>query len=315
MSWNLKIENVMYRTLLSFLFSLLFKMMLSQTIYVRETDSSGYFRFNKLSKGIVSAYKGSYDILKGQPVDFMIQWGISKNKDLYWTNGENIYKYNFANQSSIQAISNLHFILAFFIIDHFAFVAYNPSREEGLHDNRYARGLKFCRVDLNNGVKKYYPLPVGLNMSNLTVSPGMDWASFMSASSISSSKTINYKMILYDLENEKTTIIDSAKPADQSSFGDDEQYNSSLWSDSSTFVYYKHVPKSGNGRLFSYNIHSKSIKSELFTVPDQFFSWFGYYNRYFYFSERDNIYRINDTSKKKIVLSNPDVLQAVVTDN
>jgi hypothetical protein len=305
MSWNLKIKNIMYRTCLTFLFSLLFKMLLSQTIYIRESDSSGYFRFSKSGKGVVSTYKGSYDILKGQLGTYMMHWGVSKNGNFYWTNGENIYKYIFLNQSSKLIVSNLKVIFEFVILDHFAFVAYNPLPEEGPFDNRYERGLRFCRVDLNNGAKKYYSLPIGLNMSSLAISPGMDWAIFMSTSSISNSKKTNYKMILYDLENQKATTIDSAKPSNGSWFGDYDRYNSSLWSDSSTVVYYKHIPNSGDGRIFSYNVHSKAIKTELFSFPNMAFLWFGYYNKYFYFADRKTIYRINDASKKKNGIEQP----------
>jgi len=132
----------------------------------------------------------------------------------------------------------------------------------------------------------------------------MHWACFSSAGAISSEKTINYKFMLYDLQNEKIKTIDSAQPSKESWFGADDRYNSSLCVDSTTLYYYKHTNNNDYGKLLSYDLQSEKIAVKLSHIPERDLDWFGFYQGYLYTSDRSTIYKTQDGIKKKLIFDN-----------
>jgi hypothetical protein len=293
----------MKNILLFSLFNLYSLFAFSQAILVRGSDSLGYFVFEKVDSGKQSHYQGSYSVLSKEPVEFMTHWGLSKSGNCYWTNGENIYEYSFNKNVSRLLFFNLHFILEFVVRDSLAYVVYNPSKEEDEFENRYSKGIKFCSIDLNSGSRQYFRLDEDCNITNLSISPDRQWASFINTISIKKEDQTRYQLVLYNLGNGKIKIIDSGKYQKYEWFGDAGKYNSSFWPNSSKLLYYKHFRKDDYGSILEYDLASGVVVVKLPHVPERDFTWFGFYRDAFYFSGRDNLYKTKNGIDREIVIS------------
>jgi|SRR6185437_921098 len=260
-----------------------------QNFLIREPDSAGNFEFQNLCKGKVTVTSGSYDVLKGQPVKFMTKWGRSKDGKFFWTNGENIYQFHFNSQKSEVISSNWHFIVEFYVCDSVAYIVYNPSRQEGEHDNRYSPGLRFCCLNLNNGHRTNYQFPNNINFTNLSISPDRMWAVFVNTIFTTDENVKKYQLVLYDLKAGSVQIIDSGITSKDQWFGNDDKYNSCFWPSNTVLIYYKHMRKGDNGSILSYNILSKKIEPAINSIPERDFTWFGYFHHAFFFSNRTSI--------------------------
>lgn len=125
--------------------------LVAQQIIIRESDSEGSFSFVKVNvkDSQVVRYTETYDVLDNSDYKFMTNWRTSGIDTLFWTNGENIYMCNLRNhEKSTLVSSKLYWILELFVRQNFIYVVYHPSKVEGIHDNRYKRGLKFCRIQI-----------------------------------------------------------------------------------------------------------------------------------------------------------------------
>jgi hypothetical protein len=283
-----------------------------QDILIRQPDSAGHFIFKKFRGGSAITYFGSYDILQGQPVDFMTNWSLSARGELYWTNGENIYQFNCNTSRSKLVSAKWHFILEFCIRDSLAYLIYNPSREEGLANNRYETGLKFCSLNLKNGNRHYFHLPNTYNFTNLSISPDHRWAAFINTIRTRNKNITKYQFVLFDLYTQTLKILDSGISSKYQWFGDDDKHNSSLWQDSATLLYYKHTKDKDYGSILSYNTSSGEINVKLKEIPDRDFMWFDYDSIAFYFSDRNSIYKTINGKDRQVVVGHTNVLDATL---
>jgi hypothetical protein len=272
----------------------------AQQFVVRKSDSADFFSFLKLVDGKVSKYKEGYEILNSSQVHYMTKWDAATDGSIYWTNGENIYRCDWITKKSTLIFSNLYWVLEFFIRGNFAYVVYNPDKNEGAHDNRYSRKIEFCRINLRTHLKEHLLLPPGYNVTNLSISKDEKWATFINTR-IQNSNTVHYDLVLCDLVNGKSRRIDTAKTEHSSWFGDDDMTNSACWADSNTLLYYKHVNLNDNGVVMAYNIDAQSRKIWLPHFPQRDFTWFGAREGYFYCSDRHDIYRTRDGVKKEVI--------------
>jgi hypothetical protein len=270
----------------------LFQAAQSQDFVARQSDSAGFFSFVRMKGGRLSRYHEQPAVLQGSKFKSMIYWGISTDGLLYWTNGENVYRCDWdETKGSTQIGKGLHWILEFFLRGESIYIVYNPSRIEGLDDNRFSDGSKLCRIDLKTNQKKALPLPAGYNITNLTISPDMRTASFIHTIG---EENYKYKLVLYDISNRSVRIIDSADSKKSEWFGNDDEVNSSYWMDSSTLLYYKHIKRNDYGQIIAYHIPSNSKKIWLKNFPTRDFSWFSIKQNYLYFSGRNDISRTRD---------------------
>lgn len=283
-----------------------------QHFFIRESDSADHFVLKSIDNEKVTRYIGSYDILRGQPVKFMTNWSLSKDGKFYWVNGENIYEFDFDSQKSRLISSHWHFILEFFVIDSFAYIVYNPLTNEGPHDNRYSPGLKFCYLNLKNGQRNYFQIPGTYNFTNLSISPNRTWAAFINTIPTDNDNVKKYQFVLFNQRTRSLRIIDSAVSSKYEWFGDDDKYNSSIWADSSTLLYYKHTNGRDYGSVLSYSTLTKEAKVKLKSIAERDFTWFGFYQNAFYFSDRKGIYRIENSNDKRVIVRNSNVLQACI---
>jgi hypothetical protein len=268
--------------------------------------------FKKVHAGKATTFRGSYDILKGQPVKFMTHWSVSSSGECNWTNGESIYQFNFKTSKSRLVFSKWHFIQEFCVRDSFAFIVYNPSKQEGIDDNRFSPGLNFCCLNLKSGRRKYYDVPNKYNFTNLSISPDRRWAAFINTLFSKNGKFTKDQLVLFDLNTQTLKVIDSAENRHQW-FGNEDKHNSSLWQNSATLVYYKNTKEEGRGSILSYNTLSGEISVKLKEIPESNFIWFGYDGKAFYFSDRHSIYKTIDGKDREVVIGNQgDVLQATL---
>jgi hypothetical protein len=177
-------------------------------------------------------------------------------------------------------------------------VVYHPSEENGEYDNRYKKGLKFCRIQIGTWKKELLTLPSSFNVTNLTISPDGKWASFINTIL---AKDTRYQLVLYNMSNRNAIIIDSADTKKYEWFGDDDRFNSAIWANANKLIYYKHINNNGAEEMISFDIKSKSKQVILKSVPERDFSWFGYYDGYFYFSPRHTLFKTKDGIKKEPV--------------
>lgn len=229
----------------------------------------------------------------------MTNWRTSGNDSLYWTNGENIYVCDLSKQKKSTLIcNNLYWILELFVINGYVYVVYHPSKEEGPHDNRYKKGLKFCRIQIGTWKKELLPLPSALNVTNLSISPDGKWASFINTILLKDAK---YQLVLYDILNKRHVVIDSADSKKYEWFGDDDKFNSAIWTNANKLVYYKHIDNKGDGEILSIDINVKSKQVALKSFPKRDFSWFGFYDGFLYFSRRQTLFKTKDGIKNEPV--------------
>lgn len=194
-----------------------------------------------MEKGELHEYRGSLSILKGSRINSLLHWDVARPGIIYWTNGENIYRFDCKTQTSRLIYSKFHFILEFFLTDSLAYIVYNPSTHEDAGDNRYSKGSKFCYVNLITGIKKEIQIPPKFNFTNLSISPNQNWASFIYTLDIDHDKTTKYDLVLYNLRTQELRIIDSAKLSNHQWFGDQEKTNSSFRINSDSILYSKHT--------------------------------------------------------------------------
>lgn len=273
----------------------------AQQIVMRESDNEGNFSFVKVrvKDSLVNRYTESYEVLDKSDYKFMTNWGTSGNDTLYWTNGENIYLCDLRkHEKSTLVCSNLYWILELFVRNNYLYVVYHPSKEQRVYDNRYKKGLKFCRIHIGTWEKEILNLPPTCNVTNLTISPDKKWASFVNTII---AKNIKYQLVLYNFLNGNVTIIDSADTKKPEWFGDDDKFNSAIWTNANKLTYYKHIDNKSNGEIVSFDIRLKIKQVVLKNFPERDFSWFGYYDGYFYFSPRHTLFKTKDGVKKEPV--------------
>jgi len=265
---------------------------------IRRSDSAGRFVFLCGSNGVFTTYSygvGSRDGLDaGGSQAFMTKWSVSKDGEVYWTDGENIYRWDF--KRSVLVTGHLHRVLELFVRGDNIYAVYNPKKEEGIADNRYDPGIRLCRIHSGTGVKEDLKLPRGLNVTNLTVSPGEHWISFFDTKG----KTYGqYRLVLYNIASGELRIIDSADHGTGGTFGDEDKKNSSCWtgSGSDSLIYYKH---SDHGKLMLYRVAERSTTTWLERFPERDFSWFSVADGYLYCSDRLTVYRTKDGLKKQV---------------
>lgn len=279
----------------------------AQEMIFRESDSARHFSFTVIKGGKITKYKESYDILQGSMITYMTNWSASKDGILYWTNGENIYKCNFEKgEKSSLVYSKLYYILEFTVRNNLIYIIYNPSREEGLHNNRYSGGLKFCRINVNNWNKENLWLPPGYNITNLAISPDGQWASFIHTKT--EKEAARYELVLYNLLKKNSKIIDKADSRQMEWFGNDDMFNSAVWAGPDTLLYYKHLNDKNYGQIVAFNLKTGNKKISLSNFPQRDFSWFGFDDdNQFYFSERHNVYKTKDGINKEQIYNNGSV--------
>lgn len=285
----------------------------AQQYILRKTDSAGYFSFVKLREGRLSRHIGSYDVLQKSRYDYLTKWDVAENGVMYWTNGENIYRFDWNNNKSTLLFSHLYWILELCVRGDRIYIVYNPSKEIGLDDNRFAEGLRFCRFNIKTAKKEDLGLPRGYNVSNLTISNNEKWASFVNKQDDEGSKT---KLNLFNLKSKRIQSIDSANLQKSEEFGDDDKFNTAYWIDSTTLLYYKHIKPDDNGRILSYNINTGEKKVWMKNFPQRDFSWFSSDGHKLYCAGRSNLYRTSDGINKEIIADDrrldSNILQAIV---
>jgi hypothetical protein len=138
-------------------------------------------------------------------------------------------------------------------------------------------------------------------MTNLSISPGRKWASFINTI-FKSKDHETYQLFLYNLSSGELKIIDSAKYENNELLGESDKYNSTLWTDSSTLLYYKLTNKKGsNGCILMYNLATGKTSVRLENTPSGRLAWFDFFNGYFYFSTRHGLYRTKNGSDNEMV--------------
>jgi hypothetical protein len=287
------------------------KFISAQEFIARESDSAGYFYFVKIKDGNTLRYKESYSVLSGSKSHFMTKWSVSENAMLYWTNGENVYQCDITdNKASTLIYDHLYWILEFFVRGDFIYIIYNPSKEDGPHDNRYAEGLRFCRINIRSRLKEDLRLPPGYNVTNLSISKDERWASFINTKI---GKNPKYKLILFNISNGHVKTIDSANSNQFEWFGDDDHVNSAYWADSINLIYYKHVKSNDYGRLITYNVKNKTKQEWPMYFPERDFTWFSIVDNYLYCSGRHSLYRTKDGTKQETIFkSKANILDAEI---
>lgn len=279
----------------------------SQSIYMKlsslkDKDGTNFLIFNQDTRTAKNVHC-SYSILKGTMIDFMVKWGVGNDGMIYWTNGENIYKFNPSNESNKIVVAKLYSILEFAIRDTFAFVAYNPSDFNSEDDGRYSPGVKLMKINLKNGSKEQLYLPGNVNITNLSVSKGGSLVCFIDSKYIDDEKRTKYFLKVYNLKTKEFKVIDSAKYSRYEWFGSAEKFNTSVWLNDSTICYYKNVNKDTNGRLIEFNLTTNTKRTILNNIPQRDFSWFSYFNGKSFFSSRFTLYFTTDGVKKDEVYS------------
>lgn len=267
----------------------------SQQLIVRQSDSGRYFSFLRLDSQRLSYHKGDYEVLSEIPYKFMTRWGVSARKDLFWTNGENVYKYDWVTKKSILLYGHLNWILEFFVTGKYIYIIYNPTNGQSDHDGRYSEGLRFCRINVEDRSRLNIDFPKQYNATNLSISKDGRWASFINKRG---GKDIKYDLILYNLKNGKIRRIDSASVEHESWFGNDDMMNSAWWTDSVNLSYYKHSRKGDFGKIIGFNVITAKKNSWSVPFPERDFTWFALSEGYLYYSSRHSLYRTKDGIKK-----------------
>jgi hypothetical protein len=300
--------NLLYLILLSFQIQ-------AQNLYLKlePQEDGNNFLIMDMKNNIHKKVFCSYSVLKGTMIDYMTDWGVGSDGVIYWTNGENIYKFNAKNGISKVVASRLYSVLELAVRDSFAFVAYNPLNPDAPGDGRYAGGLKLIRINLKNETRVEIKLPPAMNITNLDVSTDGRIISFVDTRDIDMEKRTKYFFRTYDTENKQLKTIDTAVFYNYERFGDVDDFNGSQWINNKNFVYYKKEGKDSFGTIFLFDHATNSRRKILAKFPVRDFTWFAYYQENCFLSHRNQVYTISDGINKKIVYSGKeDIMEGLI---
>jgi len=277
----------------------------AQRYFMRVSDSAGHFCFvRKTEGGAALPYKESYVVLKGSQYNYMTRWGVSDDGTLLWTNGQSVYRCDWSPAGSKLIYRDLYWIHEFFVRGYNLYIVYNPSKEYGTDEGRYAKGLRFCRINLKSLKKEELPFPAGYNATNLTVSPGEKWVSFINTRG---DEYERYKLVLYGLSTREIVTIDSANYKQGSWFGDVDMFNSCYWTGPASLLYFKHAKLNDNGEIRCYRPDKKRSGLWLKHFPERDFSWYSVLDGYLYLSGRSEIYKIKEGFGRQTIYDTHDL--------
>lgn len=289
------------------------KQSIGQKIIFKESANTDGIYFG-ISKSGVKRVKCSYSILKGSFITYLLKWGISNEGEIYWTNGENVYKLNFDTGESELIYSGLHFILEFFVRGESAHIVYNPMDEEDEYEGRYKTGIRFIKLNLTNKKITSLRIPESVNITGLSVSPNEEKYAFINTKFIDEPNKTSYELVVSSFEkNLPEMVVDKGLYKREEWFGSPDFFNSIDWIDDTTFFYYRHA-RGINGSIFCYNIDTKTKTVSIENIPKRDNYWFSCYNGCFYFSSRDKIYKCDSSNVKTVVLDNKkkDIQEALI---